>query len=148
MTRTHWVPPILFLGAALLAALLRLVPERPARLELGPCPHPVAERERGLLRVRCEASPSAASATLPATARLLLGLRVELNGASESELRALPRIGPVLSRRIVEARRASGGFCSLDELTRVRGLGRATVRRLEPLVSVEGRAGCGGADRR
>ena len=57
---------------------------------------------------------------------------VELNRASEAELTSLPRIGPVLARRIVEGR----PYAEVDELLRVRGIGPATLRRLRPRVRV------------
>lgn len=48
-----------------------------------------------------------------------LGQRVDLNSASLAELASLPGIGPKLAVRIVEAR----PFASVDEVTRVRGIG-------------------------
>lgn len=55
---------------------------------------------------------------------------IDLNRASEDELRALPGIGSVLASRIVEARERDGPFASLDDLRRVRGLGRAKLEKL------------------
>jgi hypothetical protein len=132
-----------FLAFALLVAVLRLRPAAPPVHELRRCATPGGHLEGGRLLVDCgRAVPPARD--LPPGARLLLGLPVELNSASEVELQSLPRIGPVLSRRIVEARRARV-FCSLDDLARVRGIGLATLRRLAPIVSVVRPAGCGGA---
>ncbi len=51
---------------------------------------------------------------------------VDVNRASERELVSLPRIGPALARRIVEAR----PFADLADLTRVRGIGPVTIERL------------------
>lgn len=48
----------------------------------------------------------------------------------------LPGVGPALAARIVAAREAIGRFHSVDDLDRVRGLGRAKVERLRPLVVV------------
>jgi competence protein ComEA len=56
---------------------------------------------------------------------------VDLNRATEVELTALPGIGPALAARIVAARPFEG----IDELRRVRGLRRATLERLRPLVT-------------
>jgi competence protein ComEA len=55
---------------------------------------------------------------------------VDVNRASADELRALPGIGAVLAARIVEARERHGPFASLDDLRRVRGLGRAKLDKL------------------
>ena len=63
--------------------------------------------------------------------------RVDLDAASEGEIEALPGVGPVLAARIV-AERERAPFASLDDLTRVLGVGAATIERLR------GFANCGG----
>ncbi len=55
---------------------------------------------------------------------------VDINRASEDELRALPGIGGVLAARIVATRERDGPFASLDDLRRVPGLGRAKLSKL------------------
>lgn len=62
--------------------------------------------------------------------------RIDVNRAGASELDALPGIGPVLARRIVEYRRQHGPFRSVEELRAVRGLGPRLLERLRPRVSV------------
>jgi competence ComEA-like helix-hairpin-helix protein len=61
--------------------------------------------------------------------------RVDLNRADLDALQTLPGIGPALAGRIVAARREQL-FKSLDDLTRVRGVGPATVERLRLLATV------------
>ncbi|HSE92874.1 MAG TPA: helix-hairpin-helix domain-containing protein [Methylomirabilota bacterium] len=60
---------------------------------------------------------------------------LDLNRATTDDLARLPGVGPALAARIVAARQA-GGFDSLDDLTRVKGLGRTRIERLRPLLSV------------
>lgn len=60
------------------------------------------------------------------------GQTLDLNRASAAELELLPRIGPALARRVVEAR----PFASVDELVRVRGIGPRTLETLRGLVHV------------
>jgi competence protein ComEA len=55
--------------------------------------------------------------------------RIDVNRASAERLAELPGIGPTLAARIVEARRRSA-FRTLDDLTRVSGIGPSTVSRL------------------
>ncbi len=59
---------------------------------------------------------------------------VDLNTAGESELDALPGIGPVLAGRIVAFRQEHGHFSTVDELAEVSGIGDAVLERLRPLV--------------
>jgi len=61
---------------------------------------------------------------------------VDLNQAGVDELSRLPGIGPGLAQRILAAREAQGRFESVDDLRRVRGVGRAKLQRLRTLVTV------------
>lgn len=61
---------------------------------------------------------------------------VDINRASEEHLRSLPGIGSVLASRIVEARERDGPFVSLDDLRRVRGLGRAKLEKLTAAIAL------------
>ncbi len=60
---------------------------------------------------------------------------LDLNRATVLELTRLPGVGPVLAERILAARVAAG-FASIDDLRRVRGLGRVRLERLRALVTV------------
>jgi competence ComEA-like helix-hairpin-helix protein len=61
---------------------------------------------------------------------------VSLNTATEAELEQLPGIGPALAHAIVAERTAHGPFASVADLARVKGIGAATVRRLEGRIVV------------
>lgn len=63
---------------------------------------------------------------------------IDVNRADIPTLQRLPGVGPALAARIIEARKAAP-FNSVDELTRVRGIGPATVSRLRDRVTVGGR---------
>ena len=64
---------------------------------------------------------------------------VDLDHASEREIEALPRIGPALAHRIVAHRDSFGPYGSIAALRKVKGMGRATLVRLAPLVTFSGR---------
>ncbi len=81
------------------------------------------------------------------SAPLAPGERLDPNIASEEELDRLPGIGPAAARAIVESRSADGPFADVGALTRVRGIGPATVERLAPLLTLE-RGGGGSRARR
>lgn len=63
--------------------------------------------------------------------------KVNINTASESQLTALPGIGPAKAKRIVAARRARK-FRRPQGLVRVKGIGPKTVKKLLPYLSVSG----------
>lgn len=70
----------------------------------------------------------------PATGKLKPGdPPLDINTASESELQRLPGIGPAMAKRIVEAR----PFTSVDDLDRVKGIGKVTLEKLRPFVMVK-----------
>ena len=62
--------------------------------------------------------------------------RVDLNRATEAELRRLPNVGPKVAERIVAHRDANGPFRSFDDLQDVPGVGEATVNTIRPWVSL------------
>ena len=64
---------------------------------------------------------------------------IDLDRASVAEIEQLPRIGPATARRIVANRDSLGPFGSLAGLTRLKGMGPASLARLAPLVSFGGK---------
>lgn len=82
------------------------------------------------------ASPLAATAA-PVPIAPETALRpVDLNAAGTMELEALPGIGPVLARRILEHRARTGRFRTVEELRAVRGVGPRLLERLRGRVTV------------
>jgi competence protein ComEA len=61
---------------------------------------------------------------------------VNLNTATESDLDALPGVGPTTARAIVAWRAEHGRFTRIDQLGEVTGLGPARVARLRPMVTL------------
>ena len=64
------------------------------------------------------------------------GPPLDLNRATLGDLIRLPGVGPVLARRILEARETVGRFAGVDDLVGVRGVGSAKLDRLRPFVGV------------
>ena len=64
------------------------------------------------------------------------GPLVNLNTASQSELEALPEVGPVTAQAILAWRDQHGGFTAVDELLEVDGIGEKTMAELAPHVTL------------
>ncbi len=62
---------------------------------------------------------------------------VNINTATADQLGLLPGIGETKARAIVEHRQRRP-FARVDDLVAVRGIGRATLRRLRPYLAVRG----------
>lgn len=62
---------------------------------------------------------------------------VVLNHATESDLQRLPGIGAKRASAIIALRTKLGRFRQIEDLLRVRGIGRRTLMRLRPLVRLD-----------
>ncbi|MGK5544099.1 ComEA family DNA-binding protein [Streptomyces sp. URMC 127] len=80
------------------------------------------------------APPPAPGAAAAAGGGPAPGGPVSLNSATAEQLDALPGVGPVLARHIVDYRTQHGGFRSVEELRKVNGIGSRRFADLRPLV--------------
>jgi competence protein ComEA len=110
------------LAAHLVDGMRIAVPRRGAPAdEAGPTNDPGAGGGGGSSALSGEPTPSAP---------------LDLNTATEAQLEALPGIGPSLAQAILQEREREGGFHSVDDLRRVRGIGDVRFAQLRELVSV------------
>lgn len=63
--------------------------------------------------------------------------RIVLNLASAEDLRRLPGIGPTRARAIVELRQRLAKFRAVEDLMRVKGIGRKIIQRIKPGVVLD-----------
>lgn len=61
---------------------------------------------------------------------------ININTSSASELDTLPGVGPVISQKIIDWRESNDYFQSISDLKKVKGIGDATFKELEPLVCI------------
>ena len=61
---------------------------------------------------------------------------INVNTAKKDELIFLPNVGPVTAERIIRFREDFGVFKSIDELTRVKGIGPKTLDKLRKYVTI------------
>ena len=64
-------------------------------------------------------------------------LRIDLNVAEPRELALLPGVGPILANRIAENRIRLGPFASVDDLSRVYGIGPKTLNQIREICVVD-----------
>jgi competence protein ComEA len=82
-------------------------------------------------------NPRAADAGLETSSGIATDGRIILNVANEDELTKLPGIGPSRARAIVTLRQRLARFRAVEDLLRVKGIGRKTLRRIKPMVVLD-----------
>ena len=68
--------------------------------------------------------------------RIVLGVFLDANHASEAELAMVPGITQLLAERIVAQRQRRGGFSKLEDLLTVKGIGPVTLKRLQEYLTI------------
>ena len=63
-------------------------------------------------------------------------LLVDVNLATSKDLQHLPGIGPQIANRVIAHREKHGHFKSIDEITKVSGIGPKTLERLRPHLTM------------
>lgn len=161
-----WFPIAALLLIALLLGLALFLQRQPLRhaLEIKQIPSPVSEelsiyiegavdrpgwytagREDSLEKVLRSAGikPEADTSKIkvyvspPQKAPEVKTQKININTASSAHLQSLPRIGPVMAERIIQYREQNGPFKNVEELTRVRGIGKVTMDKIRGLITVE-----------
>jgi len=82
-------------------------------------------------------SPPALRTKAPVVAipRRSIAFPINLNTAAREELLELPGIGDTLAERIVAYRKSHGAFRNVEELRKVKGIGKKRMDRVRPLVT-------------
>lgn len=65
---------------------------------------------------------------------------VNINTATVQELQTLPHIGPTKAKAIEEYRKQNGQFKTPEDITKVKGIGKATYEKLKNEIVVGGSA--------
>lgn len=129
--KEHWPSPVAY-DAAFYAPILAAFDERNAR----------AAAELAKLDSLYLGLESASSHVAPRTSRTsrstfgpsLPSKPIPINTATLAQLDQLPGIGPALAQRIIDYRTEHGPFTSVDDLTKVRGIGPALMEKIRAFV--------------
>ncbi|MBL7184266.1 MAG: helix-hairpin-helix domain-containing protein [Anaerolineae bacterium] len=95
---------------------------------------PVADGQHIYVPQRGEESPPISPPTEPSgTTSGKAGSKININTASQSEIEALPGIGPSKAQGIIENR----PYDSIEEIQKVPGIGEITFQKLKDLITVD-----------
>jgi competence protein ComEA len=61
---------------------------------------------------------------------------VDINSAGKQELESLPGIGPAKAEEIIKYREDHGPFRSVDDLAKVKGIGRQSIETLRDHIEI------------
>ncbi len=64
------------------------------------------------------------------------GGQVDLNTGTAKELQQLPGIGKGLAKRIIDYRTANGPFKTVEDLIKVKGIGKKTFAKMQDRLTV------------
>ncbi len=64
---------------------------------------------------------------------------VNINTATAEQLEMLPGIGESRAQAVVAERKRSGGFKRVDDLLAVKGIGEASLDKLRPYLTLDGK---------
>lgn len=96
----------------------------------------LVDGEQVLVGVRGGPGPTDVSGTGSPAPPGAPGALVNINTADQTELEALPEVGPVTALAIISWREAHGGFTAVAQLLEVDGIGEATLTSVTPFVTV------------
>lgn len=101
-----------------------------------PCSAPHVDRVGALTVSTVQCAPGDNWEPAPGPLRLLAGMRLDPNTATQSDLESIPGIGPATARSLIQDREHNGAFTSVDALQRVKGIGPKTVEKLRAYMEI------------
>ena len=94
----------------------------------------VLNKEKSAVTQKAEKSKESAEAKVKTTESKTTAKKVDINKADEKALQNLPGIGEAKAKAIIEYREKTGKIKNLEELSKVSGIGDATLEKIKPLV--------------
>ncbi len=76
-------------------------------------------------------------ADMDAAGQLVLGIPLDINNVDSESLDVIPGVGRHLAERIVQFREEQGPVMNLDDLLKVRGIGKKKLEKLRPYLTIK-----------
>ncbi|MEE8186003.1 MAG: helix-hairpin-helix domain-containing protein [Thermodesulfobacteriota bacterium] len=73
---------------------------------------------------------------IPGYSTVKAGEKININVATAKELQRLEGVGKAISKRIVEYREENGPFKDIEEVKKVKGIGKITFEKIKDLITV------------
>jgi len=70
------------------------------------------------------------------TSSMVISDKISINQATNHELARINGIGPQKAQAIIEYREANGDFLGIEDLINVKGIGKSTLQKISPFVSL------------
>ncbi|HAG49936.1 MAG: hypothetical protein A2X87_05585 [Deltaproteobacteria bacterium GWC2_42_51] len=80
---------------------------------------------------------SATKGRMSGEKHLIFSIPLNINEATAQDFEALPGIGPKLAEKVIETRKALGGFKSIKDLKKVKGIGDKKFEKIREMVAVD-----------
>lgn len=110
---------------------------KPVATEAVPAPVATAASAEPASQSISAAPPSSPSSGPSSRAPASADNPVVINTATEADLKRLPGIGPKRADAILALRAHLGRFRAMEDLLKVKGIGRASLKRLRPLLRLD-----------
>ncbi|GEM_PF-5816304 len=63
--------------------------------------------------------------------------KIDINNADIEELKILHGVGPVIAKRIIEYRKIHGRFNTIEEIMKVKGIGKKKFKEMKNMITVK-----------
>lgn len=88
-------------------------------------------------KITINKSGSAIKGQMSGEKHLIFSIPLNINKATAQDFETLPGIGPKLAEKIIETRKSLGGFKSIEDLKKVKGIGDKKLEKIREMVAVD-----------
>ncbi len=118
-----------------------------AMAKTGRPPSSIASQKQGLKnpdspiksgsKITIDKDGSAQIGQMSGEKHIIFSIPLDINKATAQDFEVLPGIGPNLAERIIETRKRLGGFKTVDDFKKVKGIGDKKFEKIRGMIKVE-----------